>query len=413
MVKIRDVARRAGVSAMTVSRALNEPDLVSPVTRARVLRAVDELGYIPNAVARSLTQGRTDVIALVVSDIQNPFFTTVSRGVEDVARLHGYTLMLGNTDEQSEIERKYVKALVSRRVDGVLLSTTGADHVRVLQARKIPVVLVDRVIPGINVDAVILDAYDGGRQLATHLIEQGYREITFIGGMPGNSTMEARLAGCQNTFRAAGIELSVLQGRLDRESGEELMSRLCDEGKVPEAIVAANNLVAVGAVVELRRRGLRVPEDLGLACFGEIELASLLDPFLTVIREPAYDVGRQAMQLLHERIRGSDALPHHRALPDHLCGPNRCAAPADPGRTGPASDEIRDRPARGTVARAGPTGGVRGLRGRGARVHPTGQRAPRDAAHRGLVHSPPGRWSRTIGRATPASAASSSYRRRR
>jgi LacI family transcriptional regulator len=318
MVKIRDVARRAGVSAMTVSRTLNEPALVSPATRARVLHAVRELGYIPNAVARSLTQGRTDLIALVVSDIQNPFFTTVSRGAEDVAKLHGYTLILGNTDEQSEAEHKYLEVLVSRRVDGVLLSTTGADHVRLLQARGIPVVLIDRVIPGINVDAVILDAYDGGRQLATHLIGQGYREITFIGGMPGVSTMKARLAGCRDTLTAAGLELAVRRGRLDREGGEELMARLCDEESVPEAIVAANNLVAIGAVVEMRRRGLRVPEDVGLACFGEIEVASLLDPFLTVIREPAYDLGRQAMQLLHERIRGSDAQPHTRTLPVEL-----------------------------------------------------------------------------------------------
>ncbi len=313
MVRIRDVAQRAGVSAMTVSRALNEPHLVSPETRARVLHAVEELGYIPNAVARSLTQGRTHVIALVVSDIQNPFFTTVSRGVEDVAKHYGYTLMLGNTDERSETEREYVKALVSRRVDGVLLSTTGADHVRLLQARNIPVVLVDRVLPGIEADSVVLDAYDGGRQIAEHLLEQGYRDIAFIGAVPANSTIEARLAGCQDTLQAAGIELAVLESRLDVSSGEELMAHLCD-GHLPEAIVAANNLVAVGAVMEMRRRGLRVPEDIGLACFGDIGPASLLDPFLTVVQEPAYDIGQQAMQLLHARIRGSDEPPQHRVL---------------------------------------------------------------------------------------------------
>jgi len=302
---------------MTVSRALNQPDLVSPVTRDRVLQAVEELGYIPNGVARSLTQGRTHVIALVVSDIENRFFTTVARGVGDVAMQHGYTVMLGNTDERAEKEREYLEAVVSRRVDGMLLSTAGADHVRLLQARRIPLVLVDRIIPGFDVDSVILDAYDGGRQIAAHLLEQGYRDITFIGGVPGNSTIEARLAGCRDTLLAAGVDLSVRPGRLNRASGEELMARLCEE-RVPEGIVAANNLVAAGAVVELRRRGLRVPEDIGLACFGELELAALLDPFLTVIKEPAYDLGQQAMQLLHERIRGSKAPPHHRSLPVHL-----------------------------------------------------------------------------------------------
>lgn len=318
MVKIRDVARLAGVSPMTVSRTLNEPSLVTPETRARVMNAIRELGYIPNAVARSLTQGRTNIIALVVSDIQNPFFTTVSRGAEDVARRHGYTLMVGNTDERPEKENEYLKALVSRRVDGVILSTTGADHVRLLRGRKIPVVLVDRIIPGMDVDSVVLDAYDGGRQIAAHLADQGYRSAVFIGGMPGNSTVEARLVGCRDGLREAGIDLMVRLGRLDQATGEELVAALCEEESIPEVIIAANNLVAVGAMVELRRRGLRVPQDVGLACFGEIELASLLDPFLTVIREPAYDVGKRAMELLHERIRGSDARPRHEVLPVEL-----------------------------------------------------------------------------------------------
>lgn len=303
---------------MTVSRTMNEPHLVTPETRARVLTAVRELGYIPNRVARSLTQGRTDIIALVVPDIQNPFCTTLSRGAEDVAQNHGYTLMVGNTDERPDKERSYLEALVSRRVDGVLLSTTGGDHLRLLQDRGIPVVLVDRIVPGISADSVTLDAYDGGRQLAVHLLEEGFRKVMFIGGVPGNSTVEARLAGCRDALEEAGLLLAVRHGRLDRASGEELMADLCGEERLPDAIVAVNNLVAVGAIVEMRRRGLRVPEDVGLACFGEIELASLLDPFLTVIREPAYETGRRAMELLHERIRGSSAEPRHEVLPVEL-----------------------------------------------------------------------------------------------
>jgi LacI family transcriptional regulator len=302
---------------MTVSRALNQPDLVSPDTRELVIRAVEKLGYIPNGVARSLTQGRTHVVALVVSDIENQFFTTVARGVGEVSRKHGYTIMLGNTDERAEKEREYLEALVSRRVDGMLLSTAGADHLRLLQARASPLVLVDRVIPGFEVDSVVLDAYDGGRQIAVHLLEQCFRDVTFIGGGTGNSTMEARLAGCRETMLAAGVTLSVRPGRLDRASGEELMARLCEE-RLPEGIVAANNLVAAGAAVELRRRGLRVPEDIGLTCFGDPQLAALFDPFLTVIKEPAHDIGRQAMELLHKRIQGSTAPPQHRSLPVQL-----------------------------------------------------------------------------------------------
>lgn len=319
MARIRDVARLAGVSAMTVSRTLNQPNLVDPATRARVLAAVEELAYVPNGVARSLTRGKTDVIALVLPDIQNPFFTTVSRGVEDVAQHYGYTLMVGNTDERPEKERQYVDVLLSRRVDGVILATAGgADHVRLLQRRGIRLVLVDRVIPGIKADSVIHDAYDGGKQVVQHLLEQGYRDIMFIGGPPRNSTIEARLGGCRDTMREAGLSLSVRLGRLDQASGEEIIASICAEERVPEAIVAANNLVGVGAMIEMRRQGLSVPENIGLACFGEIELASQLDPFLTVIREPAYEAGRLAMQILYDRINGADDPARQHVLPVQL-----------------------------------------------------------------------------------------------
>jgi LacI family transcriptional regulator len=318
VASIRDVARLAGVSPMTVSRTLNRPTLVREETRTRVLAAIKELAYVPNGVARSLTQGRTDVIALVLSDIQNPFFTTVSRGVEDVAQRHGYTLMVANTDEQPEKERRYLNVLVSRRVDGVILSTASPDQLRILQEHGVPAVLVDRVIPGIEVDSVIFDAYDGGRQVIRHLLEQGYRDIMFIGGMPQTSTIGARLEGCRDTMRKAGLTLSVRLGRLDRSSGEEIMASICAEEQVPEAIVAANNLVAVGAIVEMRRQGLRIPEDVALICFGEIELSSLIDPFLSVVKEPAYDVGRTAMEILYQRLTGSQDPPARKVLPVEL-----------------------------------------------------------------------------------------------
>jgi LacI family transcriptional regulator len=315
---IVDVARAAGVSPMTVSRALNRPGMVSPETRAKVLAAVEQLGYVPNAVARSLVQGRTQMVALVLSDIQNPFFTAVSRGVEDAAHQYGYTLVVGNTDEQPEKERRYLDVFSSRRVDGVILSTSGADHIRLLRERGIPVVLIDREIPGVEADVVVNDVYDGGRQLIGHLVERGYREIAFVGGPAGNSTLEQRLAGCRDAAREAGLSLSVRLGRFDRASGEEITASLCEAGALPEAIVAANNLVAVGVLVELRRRGLRVPDDVGLACFGEIELASLIDPFLTVVKEPEYQAGRLAMEMLHDRILGFDGAPRKQVLPVEL-----------------------------------------------------------------------------------------------
>ena len=313
-----DVARLAGVSTMTVSRVLNDSTAVSPDTRQRVLDAVHELGYVPNAVARSLARGRTDMIALIVSDIQNPFFTTLSRGVEDRAERYGYTLVVGNSDENADKERRYLDVLLARRIDGVILSSVGEAHLEFLRQRGIPVVLVDRVIPGADVDSVVHDAHDGGRQIVQHMLRQGYRDIMFIGGQPRNSTIQDRLAGCRYALHKAGLSLSVRLGRLDEASGEEIVASLVAEGAMPDAFVAANDLVAVGAVVELRRQGKSVPADVGLACFGDLELASQLDPFLTAVREPAYDIGRIAMEMLYRRLQGSTEPSRHEVLPVQL-----------------------------------------------------------------------------------------------
>jgi LacI family transcriptional regulator len=283
-----------------------------------VLRIAAEMGYTPNETARSLVYGRTNTIALILPDIRNPFFTNVARGVGDVAKRHGYTLMLGNTDEHPEEERRYVDTLSARRVDGVILSTSGDDHLRVLQQRQIPVVLFDRESPGIDADLVRADVYDGGRTLIEHLVERGYREVAFVGGPAGISTLESRLAGCRDAAREAGIRLEEHLGRFDQASGEEIVADLCARDALPEALIAANNLVAVGALVALRRCGMRVPEDVGLACFGELSLASQIDPFLTAIQDPEYEVGRIAMEMLHERISGYDGPTRTQTLPVQL-----------------------------------------------------------------------------------------------
>jgi LacI family transcriptional regulator len=303
---------------MTVSRSFNRPHMVRPETRERVLQVARELGYTPNEAARSLVYGRTNTIALILPDIRNPFFTNVARGVHDVANEYGYTVVLGNTDEHGAEERRYIDSLSARRVDGVILSTSGDDSAGLLKQRQIPFVLFDRSIPGVDVDLVAADVYDAGRKLITHLAEQGYRDVAFVGGPGGISTLERRLAGCRDAAAETGVRLRVHLGRFDAASGEEIVARLCGEHAIPEAIVAANNLVGVGALVALRRCGRRVPDDVALATFGELELASLIDPFLTVVRDPEYEVGRVAMEMLHERISGYDGPPRTRTLPVEL-----------------------------------------------------------------------------------------------
>jgi len=315
MATLTDVARSAGVSPMTVSRALNHPDAVSPATRARVLGAVEALGYVPNAAARSLASGRSLVVALSLSDIRNPYFATIARGVEEVAQRNGYTLILGNSDERPEREREFLRAVVSRQVDGVLISTCGDGDVQGVVERGVPLVQIDRRVPGLVADLVTHDSRDGARQLVEHLVRRGYRRIGFIGGPPGISTLKDRLSGYRKAMRDAGLTPVVELGRYDQASGEEIVTRLLREDRLPEALIGANNFVALGAITALRSHGLTVPGDVGLACFGDLESAAVIDPFLTVIAHPAFEIGQEAMQMLLERIRGAMIAPRKRALP--------------------------------------------------------------------------------------------------
>lgn len=306
MSTIIDVARTAGVSPMTVSRYFNQPDLLRPATRERVRSAVEQLRYVPNQAARSLVQGRTNMVALVVADITNPFFTTLARGVEDRAQALGYTLLLGNTDETLAKERQYLDVLLSQRVDGVILSPAlGEEHnLEVLVDRGVPFVLIDRKIPGVRADVIRGNTFEGGLLLVRHLAAQGCRDIAFVGGPAGISSLEERLDGYRTAMREGDLAERVYLGRYDAESGQDIVAGLVAEGRLPEAIVAANNLVAVGVLAALRRAGLQVPGDVALACFDDIEIAALIDPFLTVVAQPAREMGHLAMEMLMERVNG-------------------------------------------------------------------------------------------------------------
>lgn len=304
---------------MTVSRFFNKPELLSTPTRNRVAQAVEQLGYVPNHAARSLVRGETRTLALIVADITNPFFTRLARGVEDAAQEAGYTLMLGNTDETAEKEGQYVHALIARRVDGVLLAPhNGAEHVKQLCRHDIPTVLIDRKVPSINVDTLTSDSYDGGRQLVHHLVAQGYERIAFIGGQRGVSSLEERLAGYRAAMEEAGLAPRVHLGAYTRESGATITEALLTEDVVPEALVAANNFVAVGAYTVLHEHGFDVPADMALTGFGDLGVIELIDPFLTVISQPAYEMGRRALGMLLERIQGFSGPAREETLPVQL-----------------------------------------------------------------------------------------------
>lgn len=320
MSNIIDVAKKAGVSTMTVSRYFNQPAKLAPATKQRVEEAVQALHYVPNAAARSLVQGKTNTVAAILADLTNPFFTTVARGIEDTAQQHGYTLFVGNTDDSLEKEQHYLDALVSRRVDGVLLSPSPGEshHLERVEQRGIPIVLIDRRLKGVKADVVRGDAYVGAVRLVEHFLEQGFRDIAFVGGQPGISSLDDRVSGYRNAMMDAGLEERVYLGAYHRSSGEQITDMLVEKDEVPEAMVAANNLVAVGVLVALRRHALRVPEDVALACFEDLEIAASMDPFLTVAEQPAYEMGRTAMEMLIARMQGRSGPPQEKVFPVEL-----------------------------------------------------------------------------------------------
>lgn len=312
MVTIYDIAKKANVSAMTVSRVLNNSGRIRESTRRKVLQAAEELGYVPNSLARGLIKGESRILSLLIPDITNPFFTTLARGAEDAAKAAGYRLLLANSDEDFEKEEQYVDMVLSARVDGVLFAPAGdesAAQLEKLRRRGVPFVLVDRLVPGVVCDAVVGDGREGTFRLIEHLVGLGHRRIAMLNGPRTVSTAREREEAFFEAMRRYGLpvdERFVARAgyrRLSEEEAEAVVRRLFAVPEPPSAILAANNFLAVSAVCALRRFGLSVPDDVSVVCFDDLELSSAVDPFLTVAAQPAYEFGAKGVELLVERIR--------------------------------------------------------------------------------------------------------------
>ena len=315
MSTINDVAKRAGVSAMTVSRVVNGTGYTSTETRARVEAAIEELGYVPNALARQLRSKRTKTIALVVSDISNPFFTTIARGVEDYCVGHGFSVMYCNTDEDEAEEEQYLLMLIERQVDGILLvpARSSGDSFRLLHAHRMPVVVLDRRIAAAGVDSVRCDSEAGAHALAKHLVDMGHRRIAVLTGRRNVSTSVDRVAGCRRALEEAGLTLpdelvhwgGFQFGKSNQADGHRMATEmLAAEGERPTAVFCANNFIAFGAIRALRSAGLRVPDDISVVAFDDLPEEWVSEPFLTVAAQPAYEIGHRAAMLLLGHISG-------------------------------------------------------------------------------------------------------------
>ena len=304
-VSVRDVAAAASVSVGTVSNVLNRPEKVAPDTVARVMAAIDELGFVRNDAARQLRAGRSRSIGLVVLDVRNPLFTEVARGAEDRAAEDSMTILLGNSDENADRERSYLDLFEEQRVHGVLISPLGDDETRLqrLRGRDTPVVLVDRVSEDRRLSSVSVDDVVGGELAVRHLIDTGRRRIAFVGGPSSIRQVADRLAGARRAVEAApdaSLEviptesLTVLEGRA---AGEAIRERAADER--PDAVFAANDLLAMGVLQALNMLGsVRVPEDVALIGYDDIDFASAAVVPLSSIRQPASLIGYTAVDLL-------------------------------------------------------------------------------------------------------------------
>ena len=310
IITIRDVARRAGVSSMTVSRVINGSDRVSPATRQRVEEAIAELGYVPSRLARGLIRQKTGTLALIVPDVANPFFTLIVRGVEDVARRADYRVILSDTRADLALEREAIEEILAHRVEGVAIapvSDRSRTHLRRLTKFGVPFVLIDRTIRGVDADVVVGDNVGGARRLVEHLISLGHRRIGFIVESDDVSTARDRRAGYETALQGAGLPVDprlVVRTTVDPAGGFDGMQRLLARDDRPSAVFTVNNLVALGAIEAVRAAGLEVPDDVALVCFDDIEFASRLYPFLTVMAQPAETLGSLGAQLLLERIDG-------------------------------------------------------------------------------------------------------------
>jgi LacI family transcriptional regulator len=339
MATIRDVAQRAGVSTMTVSRVLNNSGYVSTDARARVETAVAELGYVPNTLGLSLRFKRTKTLALVVTDITNPFFTSMARGVEDLASQHGFSTILCNTDESESKQGDYLTILLQKRVDGVLLvpARSAADPVRWLQHRGVPVVILDRQAPGAHVDCVRGQSHAGGYDLASLLYDMGHREVAALTGPADVSTAAERVAGFVRAWRERGLTPragAILYGSFTVPSGYIMAKEALSLSPRPTALLTGNNFIAIGAYRAVRDAGLTIPDDISLVTFDNVPDNLVLEPFLTVAAQPAYEMGQVATKVLLERLAGDGpAEPVEIELPNELIVRRSCAPPLTPTLT--------------------------------------------------------------------------------
>jgi DNA-binding LacI/PurR family transcriptional regulator len=317
---MRDVARLAAVSPATVSRVLNGDPTVGATYRRRVTRAVEELNYRPNRLARNLRIQRTTTIGVVVSDIENPHFSEMVRAVEDAAFRQGYRVLVCNSDESSEKQSAYLQTFADERVLGVILSPSNPrdEQITHLIDLGIPIVAFDREVADRRADAVIAENVAAARRAVELLISAGHSRITYVGGRRDVETGAERLDGFRVSMQAHGLEPHTIDGDFRVDGGYRAVKALIAGSDQPTAIVVGNNSMTIGALRALDEAGLKAPRDLALVAFDDPPWAALVDPPLTTLAQPVRRMATEAFELLLERVQGTRSEPRRTVHPFEL-----------------------------------------------------------------------------------------------
>lgn len=317
-INIKTVANRAGVSTATVSRVLADFSGIRDKTRKRVLDAIKDLDYEVDSVARSLRLKKTHTIGIIVGNVLSQFYSTIAKSVEDRARESGYKMILCNGDDDPVKELEYLKILRSNKVDGIILVPTGKniDYINNIIKSEIKVVLLDRLVKGINCDCVLVDNHKGSFIATNYLISRGYKKIAFIGGYADRTTGEQRHKGYLDAHKKSGMKPDmdmVMIGDFKKESGMKLTNKLIEKSDRPEAIFVSNIDMALGCLTAIKEKGLSIPDDIAIIGFDDPDWSVIIEPPLTAISQPVYDLGLTAADLLIKNINSGNDYPNRKS----------------------------------------------------------------------------------------------------
>lgn len=333
MATMKDVAQLAGVSTATVSRALMNPEKVSPTTRKRVEDAVLESGYSPNSLARNLRRNESKTIVTIVPDICDPYFAEIIRGIEDAAVEHGYLVLLGDSGQQKRRENSFVNLVFTKQADGMLLLGTDLpfDVSKSEQKNLPPMVMACEYAPELELPTVHIDNLTSAFEVVNYLSQMGHKKIAEISGPENAALCHFRHQGYLQALRRANVTMNPsyqIFGDFSFEAGAKAVRQLHNLPIPPTAVFCHNDMMAIGAIHEAKRLGWRVPQDLSVVGFDDIKFAQYCDPPLTTVAQPKYEIGRQAMLMMLEVLRGHDVRAGSRLLETELVIRDSVAPPS-------------------------------------------------------------------------------------